>query len=365
MGSIIDPMQWIGAGALFITGVLCFLIFAKIYRPDFLRSKSKLRLSFALFYLSAGISAFFLALERFSLIAQNANLGIVFKYICMIWGTIAVLGWNLFAIYACFPHQIKKLGIPAIILNTIAIVTAISTFNWIQVDASYEIVFPFYYTVIEGIITGAVVFEIIAIFAYYSYTMRAKSRPHAQRAFWLAIAGILNMAAYVPEVVKMSEIVNYMRVLFFCTVLLQYLVFTRFLELEWPTKVRHLYLIHQEKGFSLYNHSFIREDLVDSQLIAGGISGIASLLQELTSSSDKVKIIDLERLKILIEYGKYILGALITEENYRILRNKLRQLVKLFEDQNKDHLINLKGQIYEFEDTNTLVDQVFHYENVF
>jgi len=360
-----DYVQWIGAGAMFSSGVLSLALVAKLYRPDFLSTKSRLRLIFALGYLFFGVSVLFLVLMRFSLMAQNSDLGIISAYIGGIWAAIVVFCTNIFAIYACFPNQIKKWGIVAIILNTIHILGIISTFNGLQVDAYSEVVFPFYYTVMFFIVPTAILSEVVVIFIYYSYTMRAKSRPHSRRALWFAIGYVAVSTAYFVEVIKISEIVNYTRLLFIVGIIIEYIAFTQFIELEWPTKVRHLYLIHQEKGFSLYNHSFIKEDLVDSQLIAGGISGIASLLQELTSSSDKVKIIDLERLKILIEYGNYIIGALITEENYRILRNKLRQLVKLFEDQYKDRLINFKGQIYEFEDTKALIDEVFHYENIF
>ncbi len=364
-GILLDPIQWIGAAFVLLSGIITFVILLKIYRPDFLRAKLKLGLSFSTIYLFVGIGLLFLAVERIFLIFQNQNEGIIAAYIANISGIIGICGYNFFAIYACFPRQIKKLGILAVILNTISILNAILIFKGIQINMQYEVEFPLHYIIIFLLSTGAIVVEVIIIFSYYSYIMKSKSLPHSQRVAWLAIAGIFQTFAYLPEIIKLSDIVNYLRVLWIPAIILQYICFTRFVELEWPNKIRHLYLIHQEKGVSLYDYSFIKEELKDSQLIAGGISGITALLQELTSSKHRVKIIDLEKLKILIEYGNFIIGALITEENYRILRSKLVQLVKIFEDQNKDYLIHFTGEISEFEKTSLLVDQVFHYEKIF
>ena len=65
------------------------------------------------------------------------------------------------------------------------------------------------------------------------------------------------------------------------------------------------------------------EEEIEPQLVAGGLTGISGLIQELTQSKTKVKIVEQEEMTLLLEHGKYMTAALVAEENLVILRNKL------------------------------------------
>ena len=66
--------------------------------------------------------------------------------------------------------------------------------------------------------------------------------------------------------------------------------------------------------------------------------------------------------KIILEYGTFIIGVLITEENFGILRKKLKKLVEKFELHFKDSLQDFSGSLNEFEGTKELIDEIFSYK---
>ena len=71
-------------------------------------------------------------------------------------------------------------------------------------------------------------------------------------------------------------------------------------ELEWYRTLKHLYIIH-ENGICMYDCPFQASE-TDSQLVSGGISGIMAIIQELTESKTRLKIIRQEDMNILLEY---------------------------------------------------------------
>ncbi|MFX1452727.1 MAG: hypothetical protein ACFFCM_17955 [Promethearchaeota archaeon] len=129
-------------------------------------------------------------------------------------------------------------------------------------------------------------------------------------------------------------------------------------ELEWREKVRHLYLIN-EGGASLYDQSFVTEETLQSDLIAGSISGISSLIQELTKSKERVETIKQKDLKILLKYGKYVTAALIAEEDLEILHSKLKILINEFETLFQYILPKWKGDLEVFSPVKVMVERIF------
>ena len=97
-------------------------------------------------------------------------------------------------------------------------------------------------------------------------------------------------------------------------------------ELEWRDQVKHLYLM-VKSGIIIYDQSFRGERSLDSNLVAGGITGIASLIQEITSTAGKLEVIQQEGAKILIHPGVYITGVLVVEDDLSILHQKLAAFV--------------------------------------
>ncbi|MHA1651913.1 MAG: hypothetical protein ACTSYB_17130, partial [Candidatus Helarchaeota archaeon] len=90
-----------------------------------------------------------------------------------------------------------------------------------------------------------------------------------------------------------------------------------FSEIEWHTKIISLYVITNEHGICCIYYPFRKEaeSQMAPQLVSGGVSGIISLVKEMTRSKRHLKVIDHEDIKILFEYGLYTTIALLAEED--------------------------------------------------
>ncbi|MHA1698760.1 MAG: hypothetical protein ACTSWN_07990 [Promethearchaeota archaeon] len=86
-----------------------------------------------------------------------------------------------------------------------------------------------------------------------------------------------------------------------------------------------------------------RDDELQPDLVSSGLIGIIQLLQEILKGKKIVKSIDNYTKKIIIEKGKDIIAALITDQDLRILREKLKNFVRDFEDKYHSKLQAPKG----------------------
>ncbi|NVM28555.1 MAG: hypothetical protein HWN65_06905 [Candidatus Helarchaeota archaeon] len=148
-------------------------------------------------------------------------------------------------------------------------------------------------------------------------------------------------------------------------IIILYVLVKRVIELEWPNKIHHLFIIHSRGGINLYDYSFTAKDTAESDLVAASISGITGILQEITKSKRKLKLLDSVDVKIILEYGSYIIGALITEENYGILRKKLHTLITLFELKHADHLKQFSGSLRIYKGSKELIEDVFSPKDIY
>ena len=94
-------------------------------------------------------------------------------------------------------------------------------------------------------------------------------------------------------------------------------------------------------------------------MVAGGLTGVNVLIQEVTRTASNLKIIEQEDMTIMIEHGRFISVALITEENLITLRNKLKESVKEVEEFFKEELENFRGNITPFSKISKFVDKIF------
>ncbi len=139
-------------------------------------------------------------------------------------------------------------------------------------------------------------------------------------------------------------------------------------ELNWRKRIHYL-CIFLKNGISIYDYTFkskseiprqliAKEDL-EPHLVAGGLSGISALIKELTHSNTKIKIVEQEEMTILLEDGKYLTAALITEENLITLRNKLMQLILDVEDFFQEELEDFTGDLDTFKKIGKFVQKIF------
>ncbi|NVM30261.1 MAG: hypothetical protein HWN65_15560 [Candidatus Helarchaeota archaeon] len=363
-----DPVQILGFCFIILTFIVQFLLGQKLYR-DYLGNKSRTTLMFSLTFLFWGSALFFLALERLLISGiEDDPTVILFAYIAVIFSVVAILFMDLFASHLTFPKHVKKLMFIPIVLSIIFL-TLLLIFTETHLYAPfYEIEFP-------HTVRTAMLFTIfplylfpIGVLAYYSYRMKSRSPPHAKRSAWVAVGLVFVILTYMFEVIGSHETINYLRGMYVIATIIFYICFTWFMELQWPQKIRHVYLLLAHKGFCLFDNCFKPGESknLSPNLVSGFIAGISSLVQEITQTDKKLKVIDVEDIKIILEHGnRNVIGVLMTEENFKILRNKLKKLVEGFESQFAEALADFSGNISQFERTKEIVDGIFTYEEVF
>ncbi len=143
-------------------------------------------------------------------------------------------------------------------------------------------------------------------------------------------------------------------------------------EQNWDKALLAIYVMFNS-GILLYHEEFKREGTKKDEaagtanepglvpdLISSGIVGITQLMQEIVQGKQIMRYIDNYSKKILLEAGKYIIVALIVNNDSRILRDKLRKFIEEFEIEYHDDLSNLTGlDMKRFESTTDLIRKYF------
>ncbi|MDF1539904.1 MAG: hypothetical protein P1Q69_13485, partial [Candidatus Thorarchaeota archaeon] len=97
--------------------------------------------------------------------------------------------------------------------------------------------------------------------------------------------------------------------------------------------IKSLYIIKHETGVCMYHTDFV-EALFDSDLISSFIVAMTSFFDEATQSvASRARAFEGTDYKILVEFGEWTLGALSASEDNEFLREKLRKIIKAFEEQ--------------------------------
>lgn len=130
-------------------------------------------------------------------------------------------------------------------------------------------------------------------------------------------------------------------------------------EIEWKTSLQEFFCITSTNGICIYHYNFLEESNIDPQLFAGGISGVCSLVQEMTQSQKRTKVIDQEDKTLLLEFGDYITCVLLCTSNLHILRNKLKEIIQEIEFLFKDELVHWTGKIDIFNPIGKLIKRYF------
>jgi hypothetical protein len=136
-------------------------------------------------------------------------------------------------------------------------------------------------------------------------------------------------------------------------------------EFSYETEVvekQGLYIIYDD-GRGIFNYSFSEEFDQDPGLISGMFSAITSFIKETTRSQDLLKTIDHGDIRILLEYGNRVFGALfIKGKQSTVVRSQLREFVTSFEKKYADVLKDWSGALIHFKDDNKLVERLFKEE---
>lgn len=131
-------------------------------------------------------------------------------------------------------------------------------------------------------------------------------------------------------------------------------------ELEWKNAIQDFFCILAEKGICIYRHTFRKEILViNENLFAGGISGIVTMVREMIKSDKSTKVIDQEDVKLLFEGEKNVFCVLISRQNLKILREKLKDIAHEIEVLYEEVFPTWEGNLDIFVPIGSLVTKYF------
>ncbi|MHA1651111.1 MAG: MFS transporter [Candidatus Helarchaeota archaeon] len=131
-------------------------------------------------------------------------------------------------------------------------------------------------------------------------------------------------------------------------------------EINWRDEIIHLYVI-SSGGVIMSDYSFAETTITDSDLLAGGISGVTTLLKEIVGSDEQLKIIDHEDKKLLFEYDtdQQFLVALLVNKDLNILRTKLKKLTNQIHSVFWETIKKWDGNLDVLAPIKTLIRNIF------
>ncbi len=138
-------------------------------------------------------------------------------------------------------------------------------------------------------------------------------------------------------------------------------------ERDWAKALKSIF-IFSNSGVCIYNHSFIQkyqpkeeetECVIDEDLISGALSGIITIISEITQSKKYIKKIDKEGNHLFFAFGKYHIAALIATTDLPVLFKKLDNFSQEFEQTFSKDLKNFQGNIQKFASTKYIIKKYF------
>ena len=136
-------------------------------------------------------------------------------------------------------------------------------------------------------------------------------------------------------------------------------------------KLYSLYVVYRD-GRTLLQKDFQIENM-EPDLVTGFLSAVSMFLSDLVGriSEDgqqlraleredgRLRIIDREDVKILLEYGKNIYVAVFSTDDLMAIRDRMRALINILERQHGDILENWLGDLSHFHHITPQIDLLF------
>ncbi|MHA2006576.1 MAG: hypothetical protein ACXABO_07555 [Promethearchaeota archaeon] len=138
-------------------------------------------------------------------------------------------------------------------------------------------------------------------------------------------------------------------------------------EKKWAHSLNSL-LVFSKSGICLYNHNFIKKDKAedkedkfqfDEDLVSGALTGVITIISEITHSKKQLRKIDKEGGFLLFGYGKYHIVALIASMELPVLFKKIDEFSREFENIFSKELKTFQGNVNHFVSTKSLIKKYF------
>ncbi|MHA2135808.1 MAG: hypothetical protein ACXAEN_18900 [Candidatus Thorarchaeota archaeon] len=129
-------------------------------------------------------------------------------------------------------------------------------------------------------------------------------------------------------------------------------------ELDWMKQIVRLYVI-QEGGILVFYHEFAEPQQADEFLAAAGISGIQTLMMEITRSQEGLNTLSVGEFEISFAHGRSFTSVLVSRKQYSILIEKIRLFTEDFQQVYGRILPNFSGDIRLFGAAREIIESVF------
>ena len=134
-------------------------------------------------------------------------------------------------------------------------------------------------------------------------------------------------------------------------------------ELEWKTSIQSIFITYKS-GETLFNQN-LRKEKNENQdnnevLLRGALSAIRSIITEIGQNQKPISIIEQEKFSILLEEGENIIIALISIKDLKILRKKMKEFLKEFQEFFGELLKEKTAEIEVFLPTKKLITKYFN-----
>lgn len=116
---------------------------------------------------------------------------------------------------------------------------------------------------------------------------------------------------------------------------------------SYEPEIKSLYIIYED-GTPIYFH-VVNDTTLDPTLVSGALTGISTLIKEITQTKTGVRKIDYGDGEIILEKGEKITIAAFTVSPTQEMINKITKFVKTFEESYKDVLENWDGDLSKFK----------------
>ena len=129
-------------------------------------------------------------------------------------------------------------------------------------------------------------------------------------------------------------------------------------DISYRDRILQIY-VNNFNGINLFFRDTTQSTTLNEDLVSGGLTGIAAMVEEITQSNDKPSSIESGNRTIMLEYGRYVVIALVVKRGLYVLRQKMKSFIKEFEEIFEPELRKDTGEVTRFDSTKYLVQKYF------
>jgi hypothetical protein len=129
-------------------------------------------------------------------------------------------------------------------------------------------------------------------------------------------------------------------------------------ELDWRNQLVRLYVM-ESGGLLLYYHPFVKTERRNEVITAAGLSGIQSLLQEVTESESGLNTLSIGDYEILFSHSASFTTVLLAKKPYVVLIDKVEEFTNSFHEVFSRVIQHYSGDNLIFNSADEILNEIF------